>query len=185
MLSVGSAIPKQTAALPDLGASLRLLDASAAGLYFSQDCDCAPVLRLLAPQAEALEALEGLGVGVWGSYAVEISGDTLFVAMNEWNGGGSIERLPLGGGASEPVLPEKAAWASELAARADALCWLNGRADAERSIRCGSLTTSTVDIREIDRIDSREPVSLGLWPDALYWLRPAGDELYELAATAL
>jgi len=166
---------------------LRLLDASAAGLYFSQDCDCAPSLQWLPHGATGLSLLEGAGpVGVWGNYAVELDVDRLYVGVNTWSGGSGIQRLPLEGGEPEQVVSAGSGWSTELEANMKALCWVQGRPDAPRAVRCNTLSDTTQPPRQMDQVDSSLPISLVVSTDALYWLRPANAGAnYELVAAAL
>jgi hypothetical protein len=146
---------------------LRARAAGPAGLYFSQDCDCAGVLRRLPPDSSALVAIEGAGPSSVSDYysSVLAHDGSLYVALNpKW-----LRRLPPEGGEFETLLPS--ARAQSLSAAGDALCWSEGTPYGASSVHCASLATPTFDAREVDRVETGGMRTVVTASDAVYWLR--------------
>jgi hypothetical protein len=168
------------------GHQLRLLAGGPAGLYFTYDCDCAPWLSRVLPGETEPSTLEGAGaVGVWGSYSVAVGSDRLYVAANPRSGGAALRRLPFAGGEAEELL-DTGSQRTALTANHRDVCWLGGNYQGPTALSCLALFDSRRLTREIDSIDSALTMSLALADDAVYWLRPRGDQdsVYEIFAAA-
>jgi hypothetical protein len=179
------ATPIATIAAP-AGTQLRLLAAGPAGLYFTYDCDCAPSLSRYALGEPEPSSLEGAGAaGIWGSYAVGVGPDRLYVALNSSGGGVAVKRLPFEGGVAEELLGTGTR-RSTLRANGQFVCWLDGPLNGPTSLNCLSLLDERRPHRKLGSVPSIETMSLALADDAVYWLRPReGDESYEIFAAAL
>ena len=180
------ASPLATLAAP-AGHQLRLLAGGPAGLYFTYDCDCAPWLSRVVPGETEPSTLEGAGaVGVWGSYSVGVGPDRLYVATNLTSGGAALRRVPFAGGEAEELLGT-GSQRTALTANHRHVCWLGGNYQGPTALSCLALFDPRRPSREIDRMDSALTTSIALADDAVYWLRPQGDEAsaYEIFAAAL
>jgi hypothetical protein len=182
-LTANTAATRSTRPLPNEW-GLRLLRAGPAGLYVTQDCDCAPRLRRLPHDSSELLSVEGTNANsiVTSFSSVLVHRDELYVSLNP----GWVRRLPLEGGEPETVLADSRAW--ELAADGDDICWLEGSYDGPGWVRCSSLADPERVVRDLDHVQSGRFPRLVLAADALYWLRPASSDVtqpFELVAAAL
>jgi hypothetical protein len=164
--------------------SLRTLAAGPAGVYFTQDCDCAPTLRRLPPDGSALVALEGTGPSGVSSYYTSVlpHGGSLYVSLSpSW-----LRRLPPEGGEFETLLATSGV--QSLSAAGDALCWSQGSPYGASSVHCASLAAPSFEARELDRVETGGMRTVVVASDAVYWLRGTSSDFtqpLELVAAAL
>jgi hypothetical protein len=169
------------------GSALRLLAAGPAGLYFTFECDCTPSLLRLAPGESEPTTLEGAGsASLWGTYAVGVGPDRLYVAVNPVNGTNTLKRLPFAGGSAEELLPSGSA-RSTITATERHVSWVEGSLHEPRRLHTLSLTGAR-SLRELDSTPSTLSSSTSIAADAVYWLRQrdeSEDAPFEIFAAAL
>ncbi len=164
--------------------SLRTSAAGPAGVYLTQDCDCAPRLRRLPPGESALVALEGTGPSGVSTYysSVLAHGGSLYVSLNP----GWLRRMPPEGGDFEALLSSSSA--QNLSAAGDAMCWSEGSPYGPSSVRCASLAAPSFEGREVDRVEVGGMRAVVVASDAVYWLRGTSSDFtlpLELVAAGL